>query len=260
MKKTNFLLATIFLVMLLTVLPLVNAAVTVDLPIADTNYTTEIDIYVQYENATDEMTDALSANTTCYYNASGTWATVGALSSFTINATGFTATIDIDALTDGTGISFNCSVSNVSTLTVSDTINGIMFDSTDPLCTLTKDHRTMPWKGIQQVDWTSSDVIEWVSTSVNIDGPDTQTTLTYTDANRQLTLTSQDTKYIGDWTANITATDRAGNTCTDEVTWSTYLPDGDIQPGYGYEPPAKGNQLLLLIVVIAIIYFVFIRK
>ena len=100
------------LVALFLFVPLVMAAITVETPLADTDHTGTVDIYVKYGNASADMTDALAVNTTCYYNASGTWATVGTLSSFATNATGLTATIDIDALTDSVGLGFNCSVGN----------------------------------------------------------------------------------------------------------------------------------------------------
>ena len=247
------------LVALFLFVPLVMAAITVETPLADTDHTGTVDIYVKYENASADMTDALAVNTTCYYNASGTWATVGTLSSFATNATGLTATIDIDALTDSVGLGFNCSVGNDTLTTWSNTISGLTFDSTDPTCSIEGDHNIIPWKGVIAITWESADALLTAGTNVDINGPEDQTTVSYTDASRILDLLSQDTKYIGTWTTNMTITDSAGNTCTDSFTFKSYL------PGLDEELPVaptddKGKGLLILVVVGAVVYFAFIRK
>jgi len=115
----------------------------------------------------------------------------------------------------------------------------------------------MAWKGIQQIDWTSTDALSLVSTAVTIDRPGSGADMTYTDANKELTLTSQDTKYVGDWTFTLTATDRAGNTATCSETWKTYLPDGEEWEG---EEPSKTPGWLIIVIIGVVIYFVTKKK
>lgn len=258
MKKYKLLLATIFL---LAVLPMVMAATTLISPATNTNHTGTVTL-----NCTTTVTDCDEClNATFWYNSSG--GTTGTLLTTIINDTAddtefYEASYSISGLTDSTTYNITCRVSNASNVDVdiSAANDGITFDSTNPTCSFERNHKTMAWKGVQLVEWTSADALSLISTGVTIDRPEEGADMTYTDANKELTLTSQDTKYLGDWSAKLGAIDRAGNTCNESITWKTYLPDGVGTPGYE-EEKAAGIPGWLMIAVIGLIgYFIFKKK
>ena len=80
--------------------------------------------------------------------------------------------------------------------------------------------------------------------------------MTYTDASKTLTLASEDTKWLGDWTATLTATDRSGNTITCTETWDTYLPNGAIEDARE-ESKTNIKGLVIVIILAGGIYFIF---
>jgi hypothetical protein len=151
-------------------------------------------------------------------------------------------------------------VDGIATSENSTIVQSITFDSTNPVCNITADHNIIPYKGTILLTWYSSDALSLISTSTTIDGPEDQTTITDTDTNDMRTLTSQDTKYIGDWAVAITGTDRAGNTCTDSLTFKSYLPDGEWEAEPVTPPKDTGKLVLLLLVVGVILYFAFGKK
>ena len=264
--KQNLMIAILMTAILIGILPMVTPAATLVFPASYTNHTETMAINVTFINSSD-IVNPILANSTLYCNTSGTWSVI-TMTSFSCYSNGnFTdavpeecvATVDVDALTDTLSMACNISLGNVSGVinaTDSSPNIEITIDSTDPICGLDLGHKHIAWKGIQQVEWTSSDALELMRTAVSIDGPEDQTTLSYTDANRDLTLTSQDTKYLGEWSVLITGYDRPGNTCTITETFKSYLPEDlpdDIEI-----PKAPG---LLLIAIIAVVgYFIFIKK
>ena len=261
MQKQKLFLTTIFsIVAMLAILPGVMAITTIDSPVTYSNHTTTLNISVSVDmNDMDNMT-----NVTCYYNLSG-----GAATTFLVEITNSTpkdlvfenSAVSITSLTDATTYNISCQVRNLTTLNTTVSNASIMLDSTSPLCSINGDHNNIPWKGIIEITWTSSDAIERVSTAVDIDGPQDQTTVSYTDANKVLDLLSQDTKYVGDWTTNMTVTDRAGNTCTASYTFKSYLPSIDgVAPVTPAEPRDKKGILLLLGIVGVVAYFIFKKK
>lgn len=264
MKKTNGLfLATIFsLVLVLSVLPMMSAAVLGTVLYAPLNYTNHTGTITINCTTIHEAT-----NVSVWYNSSaGVMAQLGSnLVNSTTNAnttTCWNGTIAITSAMDGTNYNFSCYADNGTDQTYSAEIAAtqIMLDTTAPLCSITGDHKTFPWKGTIALTWTSSDVIELASTDVDVDGPEDQVTTSYTDTSRTLTLTSQDTKYVGDWTTNMTGTDRAGNTCTASYTFKSYLPGLD-EVRIPVTPPTDGKRVLLLLLIVgAIVYFGFMKK
>ena len=257
MKQNKILLATILAVFVLAVLPVMSAATTIDSPVTGGNYTGTLNVSV----GVDANGDFNMTNVTCFYNATGGLAT--SLLVIMANSTPGdlvfeNASIGITSLTDLTTYNISCDVRNLTDLNTTLSKATITFDSTDPLCSLVRLSRTIGWKDTQLITWTSSDALSLDSTAVTIDRPDGGSDLTYTDANRVLTLTSQDTKYVGAWTATIIGTDRADNTCTETVNFKSYLGDGDI-----WEPePEKdtGKNLLLILIVCIVGYFIFKKK
>ena len=258
-KNNLLMLATIFVVVAsLSVVSAANPVLIV--PTANTNYTTSFTFNATYTNVTD-VTDPTDLNSTLYCNYSGTF-TEMAWTSFACTVAECTATVAITSAMDDTGITCNLTLGNLTDV-VHDAAGeaGIMFDSTDPVCSLVRKSKSIAWKDTQLITWSSSDAIELVSTTVYVDRPEDGSTLSYTDTSRELTLTSQNTKDIGDWTANITATDRVGLTCTETVTFKSYLGDGEIwEAGEPVAPVDKGKIFLFLIVAAVILWFVFGKK
>ena len=82
--------------------------------------------------------------------------------------------------------------------------SGVTFDSTSPVCSLTRKHPSIPYKGVQSLTWSITDALSLVSNEAVVDGPGTQTNVSYSTAVTTQTLTSQDTGYIGNWIATIT--------------------------------------------------------
>lgn len=257
--KQNLLIATILVFTMLAVLPIMLAATTMSNPVAGGNYSDDLTTTVTVDpNGAFNMT-----NVTCYYNATG-----GAATTFLVEMTNstpqdlvFENTADISSFDETMTYNISCNIYNGTTLNQTISVAAITFDHTDPLCSLNRLHRTIAYKGTQKITWTSSDALSLVSTAVSIDRPEDGSTMSYTDANKVLTLTSQDTKYIGDWTVTITGTDRASNTCTDSVDFKSYLGDGEIWEA-GEPAPKKdtGKTLLLIAIVGIVVYFIFKKK
>lgn len=258
MKNKKFLLTPIFLLLVLSMFGIGSALTTLDLPVADGNYSTSMTVTMT-ANATDEIT-----NVTCYYNSTGGLANNDLLiviANASTNQTAFTdATVTVPS-TDGITYNVSCWANNLTSLVEQDSAAGITFDSTNPGCSMTGDHNIIPYKGTILLTWDSSDALSLISTAVTIDRPEDASDLTYTDTNRLLTLTSQDTKYRGDWIVSLTATDRAANTCTETFEFKSYLPDGEIWDA-GEPTPTRdtGKTLLLLLIVGGALWFIFKKK
>ncbi len=264
MKNRNIALtASLLLAVVLAILvfPTISAATAIVTPVTSGNYTGTVAINVTTDGSNE------GDNMTCYYNVTGGNISVSnyliTIVNSSINDTMFDdSAVSISALTDATTYNISCSVFNATGATpqASASVAVVTFDSTNPSCTLTGDHLTIPYKGSIALSWTSSDALSLVSTAVYIDGPQTQTTITDTDANEVRTLTSQDTKYFGDWTVNITGTDRSGNTCIESFNFSSYLPDGVDWVEEPVKSKDTGKIALGIIIVGIVIYLAFIKK
>ena len=260
MKNRNIAVISLFAIVLaILVFPMISAATVMVAPVASGNFTTTIALNI----TTDASNEA--DNVSCYYNAAGGEATtwLATMVNGSVNDTMFdNATINTASFTDAATYNISCTVYNNTARKAGVERTGITIDNTAPSCTLTGDHLTIPYKGTIALTWTSSDTAGLVSTSVVIDGPQTQSTITDTTANKIRTLLSQETKYWGDWTVNITATDRVAKTCVASYNFSSYLPDGVdwIEPGEPTAPKDRGKIVLGLLIVGVIIYFAFIKK
>lgn len=265
MENKNVLFSAMFLLVILSIgIGMVSAATTMNSPVASGNYTGTLNVSVTVDqNGAFNMT-----NVTCFYNSSGGLATtfLVAIANTSKSSLVFeNGSIDISSFTETSTWNISCDVRNgtgANSLNQTISVASVTIDSTAPLCTLTGDHKTIPWKGIIQLDWTSSDAVSLVSTSTTIDGPQDQTTITDTDTSDSRTLTSQETAYWGDWTVTTTATDRPGNTATCTYEFSSYLPDdvsgeGEVTPK---APLNTGTIVIGLLIIGAIAYFVMKKK
>lgn len=255
MKQNRILLATILAMFVLAVLPVISAATmspVIYAPLNNTNHTREV-----FVNCNTTHTNV--TNVTAYYNTSaGVMTELGALTNVTHN--NWTGTLTLTSANDGIYNNISCYADNGTDQEYSAEVGctGIMFDSTDPVCSLVRQSGTIEWKDTQLITWSASDTRALKSTAVYIDRPEDGSTLPYTDTSRALTLTSQDTKYVGDWTVNITGTDTTGNTCTETVAFTSTYGDGEIwEPS---EPPVDTGKNLLLLIILGIVLWVIFGK
>ena len=268
--KNKFLLTTSLLftiVLAILVIPMVSAANTLNSPVIYGNYSTTMTVLLTMD-ANGAATNM--SNITCWFNASGGLITEKNETTVFVEILNtsktqliFTEAVTISGYAEvlaGDGYNISCDILNVSEANSTVSAANITFDHTDPLCSLNGDHSLIPYKGTILLTWTSSDAFSALTTAVTIDGPQDQTTITDTDANDERTLTTQETKYFGDWEVIITATDQAANTCTSSYSFKSYLPDGEIWEAG--EPATKdtGKIVLGLIIIGVIVYFAFIKK
>jgi len=255
MQKQNKLLIAIFSVIaILSVLPMVSAAAITSVINSPTNYT----------NATGTMvanctTSAhIVMNVTFYANSTtSTNHTIGTITNTSADQTAWYNAVMSVAAQDGTDYDVTCYADNGSDQVLSNAHIGMMFDSTDPICNITREHGNIEWKGTQSITWDSSDAIERVTTAVTIDGPEDQTSLTDADASEVRTLTSQDTKYVGDWNASMVVTDRAGNTCSASTTFKSFY--GEV-PEEEVPVPIDRKGLLIIGGILAVIAYFYFKK
>jgi len=204
-------------------------------------------------------------NVTIYTNSTaGAMTSLGSEANTSVNQTVWEGSVTITSTNDGINQNISCYADNGTSLVYSEEIaaTNIMLDSTDPVCNMSILHPSIAYAGLQTINWFASDAIEWVSSSMVIDGPGSQTTITETCQNGPFELTSTDTKYNGDWTATLTVTDRAGNTCTASETFKSQLLGYDEEYGEVLTVPSKGNGKTLLILAALGVgaYFVFKKK
>lgn len=260
MEKTKqIVLATIVIVAML-VLPLINAAaisVTWNPKGGITNYTNQSTSFAY--NCTTSVHGV--RNVTVYANNSAS--VMNALQVFTntsVAQTAWTGIVSIQAADDGSNQNISCFAQNRTLASVySKEILGrnVRLDSTNPVCNITKLHSTIAYAGLQTVTYYSSDVLARRLTTVDVNGPGKQTTITTTSQNGPIDLKSNDTKYTGSWTANMTVTDWSGNSCTASTTFKSYLPSEE----FPEEPKAGvGTNWLLLIIAGIVLYLIFKKK
>jgi len=203
-------------------------------------------------------------NLTVYANSSA--GIMNALQSFantTKNQTAWTGTVTITAADDGTYQNLSCyprnNTADPTAYTAENLARDVILDTTAPKCNITILHPTIAYGGLQTITYYSSDALARRLTTLDIDGPGKQTLVSVTAQSRTIELTSNDTKYTGSWTVNMTVTDWSGNSCTDSATFKSYMPDGQ---GQIPSAPTGGNMKgILLIVGLAVLaYFVFGKK
>lgn len=255
-KQNKLFLTTILVMFVLAVIPMVSAAAmdpVLLLPLNNTNHTGTLTV-----NCT---TQGVVTNVSIWYNGSAGMTQLGAiLTNSTPNdatSTDWNGSLTITAAMDGI-YNVSCLADNTTDQLYSTNSTGIMFDTTFPVCSLIRQSETIEWKDTQLITWTSTDT-NLVSTLVTIDGPEDAPNITDEDANDARTLTSQETKYVGDWTVTLLATDGATNTCTETVTFKSTYGDGEIWEA-GEPPVDKGKNLLLLIILGVVLWVIFGKK
>jgi len=260
MEKNQRLLTIVLLgfVMLALAVPLMSAATISPVLYAPVNYTNHTGT-VTY-NCTNTDFDVM--NVTIYANSTaGTMTKLGStVSNTSADQVVWEGSVAITSANDGINYNISCYMDNGTDQVYSTEIAAtqIMLDTTAPKCNVSVLHPTIAYKGNQLITYYSSDAIERASTSLVIDGPGKYTTVTATGANGPLEFGSNDTKYVGSWALDLTVTDRAGNTCTDSVTFKSYMPDGVGE--IGAEPEGKDMKGILIIAGLAVLAYLYFGK
>ena len=258
-KNQRLLTIALFgIAMFVIVAPFMSAATISPVLYAPVNYTNHTGT-VTY-NCTNTDFDVM--NISIYANSSaGTMTKLGStVSNTSADQVVWEGSVAITSTNDGTGYNISCMMDNGTDQVYSTEIasTDIMLDSTDPVCNVSVLHPTIAYKGNQLITYYSSDAIERASTSLVIDGPGKYTTVTATGANGPLEFGSNDTKYVGSWSLDLTVTDRAGNTCTDSATFKSYMPDGVGE--IGAEPEGKDPKGILIIAGLAVLAYLYFGK
>jgi hypothetical protein len=270
MKNKLFLATMLVIVAMVLVVPMISAAGLTATWNGGTGYATN------YTNATGTflfnctVTAKAVTNVTIYANSSS--GVMNPLQSFvntSANQAAWTGTVTITSADDGSNQNLTCYVRNATANAYSSEKGcwHVTLDSTDPTCSILAAHNTIAWKGNQVITTASADALLRKSTVTTIDGPGTQTSITDTSASRSIELGSNETNYIGTWTASILVTDSAGNTCTDSVTFKSYMP-GDTPAEKQAELDAqltasekeKSKTWMLLIVIGVALWLIFKKK
>ena len=143
----SLLLATIFGI------PGVMAAVTLNVPVTGTNYTT-----LTVNCTTDGYSANITYNVSIYYNVSGgaTGTLLTTIQNTSEDQTDFTSSPSIEALTDGVLYNFSCYFDNVSDQKWSAGVEEVGIDNTDATYTfvLTKPTRADYKSTTQYLTWT----------------------------------------------------------------------------------------------------------
>lgn len=203
----------------LLVMPLMSAALTINVPIANGNYTTTLGL-----NVTTALTEA--KNVTCWYNISGGDADTtsgnltGLIANTSASQTEFTKSVDIDAITDGSTFNVSCTAWN-DTESESANLAGITFDSADPTVTLYVDLDSMSQSYGRLIEYSCV-------TTDGIDGSPTETFAVAHPSGDETSSTSltlqstylqfDDTDCAGDYVFTCSSEDYTGNSASDSAT------------------------------------------
>lgn len=257
-------LATMLVMVMLLVVPMISAAG------LTSTWNAKGATALNYTNLTGSFTWNCTAtakavtNVTIYANSSsGVMNPLQSFANTSANQAAWTGTVTITAADDGSNQNLTCYIRNATAAaySVEKSAVRIRLDTTAPKCNVSVAHTTIPYKGNQIVSYASSDVLARRTTTLDIDGPGKQTTITVTAATRNVELGSNDTKYTGSWTANMTVTDWSGNSCTDSVTFKTYLADGEIDEEETTVPTTNnGKKLLIIAAIVGVIWYLARKK
>ncbi len=262
-KKIALTISLLAIFLAILVVPVIAAAEMAPVLTAPLNGTNHSGTMVATCTVTNGHAGNYTLNVTFFANStdgSATNFTIGSIVNTTVNQSVFTNAVMSIAAQDGLLYAITCMADNATDQIYSNPSNKTTFDSTVPTCSLDGDHNIIPYKGNILLTWTSADALLLSTTSTTINGPQDQTTITDASTNDERTLTSQETKYWGDWAVTIVATDTAANTCTAYFNFSSYLPDGVDWVEEPSAPVDTGKILILLLIVGALVWFVFIRK
>lgn len=265
----------IFLVLaLLTILPFASATIAMVNPSAGTNNSASFTTNWTFVNVTDGITDPLSANSTFYWNGTGSWVAVTKTYFFCL-ATSCNATLDITSMSDGHGI-LNFAAGNATKI-LGGTVSGVFtVDTSAPVVTLTPSPTSQINSGSVTTSWTDTDSVSGIQTVSNTITPPTtlncqSTATTSSTANSNTVLSGADTACLGTYTISHTATNYAGLSTVTTSSFNIYrLSSGGPVPtnsnsgvgtfavtgGTNSSPPISKNTTTIVLIIFGIIYLV----
>lgn len=264
MKNKILMILMVSMLAMLIVLPMMNAAVTLTSPTAGSNNTGTI-TFTCTKAVGDNPLNATNASLYYALATSGGYSKL-ALSqaeNSTVDDTSFsTASVSIAALADGV-YNFTCYLLNATNENVNSSVVKVRVDQTDPAtASITASATQISEKRPIVLTWSSTDAGSGIYTdSVSLVSPDASRcpTQTFTTGGTE-SLIDQDTLCAGYYTATLTATDYAGHTTTDDVTFRVTAPDGKFIGDKSIAPISdkdknKNVVIVAVIIIIALIFF-----
>jgi len=243
--KTKLILPLVVLIVGMTAM--VSAGTLVS-PVTGGNYTTLTFTCVPGIN------NALNAS--LYYNASGgiTSIRLTTITNTSANQTSFSASANIESLSDLTTYNFSCLVSNYSVIKDIEwtpAAESVTIDNTNPAWVVSIDRQSTSVGGIFRYTTTATDATSGVQTKTcTLLDPEGVYHSASNNADNSL-YDSDRSIDDGTWTLNCTATDYAGNSKSASDTITTN------QLGRPKQPDDNNNKILLLLILGgAVAYFV----
>ena len=254
--KNKAIYSIILGILLLTILPFVNATVTVISPKSGTNHSTTLLVNCSYVNGTD-VTNPTSANTTFYSNYSGAWAALST-GTKTITNNAVWATVSLTSAMDKRGVAFNCSVGNTTFVASSGTPQkDITFDSTNPVPSVSRN--------LYSIDVAESIVLGCSCTDTIDSSPVTVRTLTKPDGSTvsgtssSQTFSGTSTDIEGSYSYYCGCTDYTGNSDSKTITFVVSSDEqAPSKPVDIIAPKGKSNLTLIILIVVAVLVVIII--
>lgn len=270
MKKVITIL--IGIVALLSLLSLASAAVTLNTPLAGTNWTGTINF-----NCTKGLDDAPVnvTNVTLWYNTTG-GETGTMLASSKIN--GFpTANNSIHLYLSGISVSslsnlatynFSCRAENATSIVWSTGLTGITIDNTAPVMSLSVKPTSAGYGSVIQYKCSSADGLDSsAATTISVTHPtgDSKTSTTLIAGTSDY-IGFTDTDYAGTYTFTCTDTDYAGNTGTSTQTVSigagasrkaSVTKDSTVAT---QAQASSNNSILIIFIILGIVGYLLFKK
>lgn len=228
--KSNLINRIILIASLLVLLPMVSATIAQGQPPTGSNQSANFMTNWTFVNVTDGITNVNSANSTFYWNGTGSWVAV-TKTNFACTAAMCNATLDISTMGEGMGV-LNFTAGN-TTLRLGGTLGGAFrVDKTAPTATISTDVSRQERSKDVILTWSGTDSGSGVqTTSVTLTGGTDagcaiSGTTSFSTATGTQTLTGTQTQCAGTYTATIVSTDYSGLQSTTSTTFDIYHPSG----------------------------------
>ena len=261
MKKEKIILPVI-LFLVLALMPLVFTKAEMVNPGvspfgAGKNYSASIFLNLSYTNATD-VTNAQTANSTCYHNSTASWAAVSGTETIVEKATtnsSFYVTLTLSSTNDRIGANVNCSIGNNTVINGSSPFV-VNFDSTNPVVTVDIEEDSIEVGGLFRYTTLTSDATVGIKAeSCNITSPDSVISIASIDVTA-LEFPTDRLSNKGTWTLECQVGDYSGNNKTESTTIGTY----PLNKPYIIKQPTTPLNKKIVFVIIAIIAAIILLK
>lgn len=243
-KQNILLISVIAMAMFCTILA--SAAVTVVAPTTGAYLSGTFLVNCSYENITDIVTPTI-ANTSFYWNGSGTNVVFATRTGMTVTDNAVYATLRTDdtGIVNGIG-TIKCSLGNATMNRLANaTVTLVTIDDTDPGLSVTP--ATISYG--RTIDYSCTDATAGISTFAVVNPKGESTALNQGSQTHQFTSTSDDGTYT------FTCTDAAGNAVSSTVTVEALMGNANQQnTGNAGTQQSGGLNIWIILAIIAIIY------